>query len=167
MRGPSATSDGSSAPVKEPQFDLVFVGGAMEFAVRFVEFPRAGEHSAILVGVGIAQHHFLPSFPRLDQRPILRMFPQASHHSSGSAKRSDRFEKRDGHQARIVARTPHVYRAMLCQTNDCQHIVFGLRTADDVVPDGAWRVLTLELRNHPKGVKQFPAPHRKAYPCSN
>jgi len=54
--------------MKEPQFTPAFLRPFVQFPVRFVQLPRAGQHSTIFVGVGIAQHHFLPVSPGIEVR---------------------------------------------------------------------------------------------------
>ena len=44
----------------------------MQATMCFIDFPQAGQHPSILVGVGIAEHHLLPSIPGLEQRQIVR-----------------------------------------------------------------------------------------------
>ena len=39
-----------------------------KFAVGLIEFPRAGEHASVFVGVGVAEHDLLPASPGIEQR---------------------------------------------------------------------------------------------------
>src|SRR5262249_16572831 len=57
---PSA-ANGSTSSMEQPELHVVVAGGLMQCTVRFVEFPHTGEHTAILVGIGVAEHHFLPT----------------------------------------------------------------------------------------------------------
>ena len=89
MGGSTAASDRSSAAVEEPQFHTAFLRCSMQFPVRFVKFPRTGQHSPIFVGIGIAEHDLLPMSPGTKEWLILRMPPQTAHDVPGSAQRID------------------------------------------------------------------------------
>ena len=102
VRGTTAAAHGSTATVEEAKLYSTFLRRLMQFAMSFIEFPRAGEHASVFVGVGVAQHDFLPPSPGVEQRLIVGIAPEASHDSSGGAKRIDRFEQRHGHQPGIV-----------------------------------------------------------------
>ena len=97
MSGSAAAAHGSSAAVEEAKLHAMFARGAMQFAMRFVEFPCAGEHAAVFVGVGVAEHDFLPASPGVEQRLVLGIAPQAAHDGGGVPQRVDRLEQRHGH----------------------------------------------------------------------
>ncbi len=83
--GATTASHGSAAPMKEAKLHSIFLRRAMQLAMCFVQFPRAGEHAAVFVGVGVAEHDFLPASPGIEQSLIFRMAPQAAHDGGGSA----------------------------------------------------------------------------------
>ena len=63
MCGTSAAPDRSAAPMKDSQMNIALACHAMQFPMRFIDFPQAGEHASVFVAVGVAQHHFLSSLP--------------------------------------------------------------------------------------------------------
>ena len=72
MSGSAAAADRSAAAVEEAKLYSVFLRRLMQFAMRFIKFPGAGEHASVFVGVGVAEHDFLPASPGIEQRLIFR-----------------------------------------------------------------------------------------------
>src|SRR5206468_12437822 len=58
---PAAASDSSPAPMEQAKVDTEFSCCLMKFAVGLVEFPGAGKHASVFVGIGVAEHDFLPA----------------------------------------------------------------------------------------------------------
>ena len=58
----------------------------MQVAMCFIKLPGTAKHASVLVGVGIAEHDFLPAPPGIEQRLILGVAPQAAHGVARSAK---------------------------------------------------------------------------------
>src|SRR5690349_15568558 len=58
MGWPSAAADRSSASMKQLEFDTTFTCASMKRLMGLVQFPGARQHSAVFVGIGIAQHDF-------------------------------------------------------------------------------------------------------------
>ena len=58
---PAAAADGAAAAVEEPQLDAVVAKRVDERELRPIERPVGGQVAAVLVAVGIAEHHFLPA----------------------------------------------------------------------------------------------------------
>ena len=102
VSGTTAATDRSATAVEQAKLHSVFLRRAMQFAMSFVEFPRAGEHAAVFVGVGVPEHDFLPASPGIEQRLIFGIAPEAAHDGAGGAERVDGFEQRHRHQAGIV-----------------------------------------------------------------
>jgi hypothetical protein len=152
MRRPAAAPHRASAPVKEPQFYSAFVRDSMQIPMRFVQLPRAGQHSAIFVGIGIAQHYLLPPVPGTEQGLILRMLPQTAHHIAGGAQRMNRLEERHRHQSWICIRACQTYSASFHQTDHIQNVVLGLRPANNVVTDRLGGISLLELPDSVEGL---------------
>ncbi len=113
MSRPAAAADRAAAAMEESQLHSAFLRGAMQLAMRLIEFPRAGEHAAVFVGVGVAEHDFLPASPGIEQRLISGIAPEAAHDAAGGAQRINGFEQRHGHQAGIVARSCDLNSALL------------------------------------------------------
>ena len=105
MSGAAAAADGASAAMEEAKLDAEFLRHVVQFAVRFVNFPSAGKHASVFVGVGVAEHDFLPASPGIEQGRVLGITPHAPHNGSGSAQGIDGFEQRHRHQAGIAFRS--------------------------------------------------------------
>src|SRR5262249_24110035 len=74
----TTASHGSAAAMKQTKIDVVLLRNVIERRMSFVEFPRAGKHSAILIRIGITNHHFLMATPRIEQRRISFVAPNHS-----------------------------------------------------------------------------------------
>ena len=98
MGGTASAPDRTAATMEEAQFYSAFSRHTMQIPVRLVQFPGAGQHSSIFIGVGVAQHDFLPSSPGIEQRLIIRMPPQTPHDTARRAQRIDRLKQRHRHQ---------------------------------------------------------------------
>ena len=65
--GAAAAAYGASAAVEEAEADAARAGYLMQRAMRLPYLPCAGDHAAILVGVGVAEHDFLLVVPGREQ----------------------------------------------------------------------------------------------------
>jgi hypothetical protein len=70
MSRASATPHRPATPVEDPQLDAAIPSDLMQCAMRFVDLPAAGQHAAVLVRVGVAEHHFLTTEPGI-QEPLV------------------------------------------------------------------------------------------------
>ncbi len=70
VRRAAATAHRAAAAVEQPQRDAAFARHVVQRAVRLEDLPGAGNHAAILVGVAVAQHHFLGAAPAFQQRSV-------------------------------------------------------------------------------------------------
>ena len=86
MRRSASAAHRSPAAMEQAKLHSIFPRRAMQLAMRFIKFPGAGEHASIFVGVGIAEHHFLPASPGIEQRLILGIAPESAHDRAGCAK---------------------------------------------------------------------------------
>jgi len=131
--GRAATSaDRSASAMKESQLHIELSGQLMQCVEGLVELPGAGDHSAILIRVGIAQHDLLPRSPRLQQRIVLRIGPHLAHDLRRMPQRLDGFEKGDWHEARIILGAGDAEPCQRGQPNHCKDVPFGFCAADDV-----------------------------------
>ena len=92
MRWTAAAADSSTAAMEQSKLHSILLGRVMQLAMCFIKFPGTGKHASVLVGVGIAEHDFLPAPPGIEQRLILGIAPQAAHGVARSAKGIDGFE---------------------------------------------------------------------------
>src|SRR5579884_1746225 len=74
------------------------------------------------------------------------------HNSSRLSQRSDRLEKRDRHQPRVVSRARQVHPGQLRQFEDCANVLFGFDTADYVIANCTRRKLSLPLIHMPENI---------------
>jgi hypothetical protein len=61
--GPPPRPTVPPAAVKEAQLHAGFARHHVQVAMRAEDLPGAGQHAAVFVGVGVAQHHLLPVVP--------------------------------------------------------------------------------------------------------
>src|SRR5580700_6795857 len=81
-----------------------------------------------------------------------------AHHATRRAQRMNRLKQRHWHQARIsgaLARTSQTHAASLRQPDYIQYIIFGLRAADDVLPDRLRGISSLELMDGAECIDQL------------
>src|SRR5437773_1754181 len=97
MSRSSATPYGPSAPVEDPQLDRALPRNFMQSAMRFVYFPGAGQHTAVLVRVGVAEHHFLTADPGIQEPLVIGRRPQSAAYLRAGAQVFDRLEQRHRH----------------------------------------------------------------------
>ena len=70
-----------------------------------VKLPARGDKAAVLVAVGIAEHHFLLAAARLHQAAVFRQRQGAVHHGGAVAQILNRLEQRhDVHRAAAFRR---------------------------------------------------------------
>src|SRR5208283_5071216 len=101
MGGATAAAHGASAAMKEAQGDAALVGHLMQRAVRLPYLPSAGDHAAVLVGVGVAKHDLLLMVPGGEQRFVRGGGPELAADGGSVAQVFDGFEERDGLQAGV------------------------------------------------------------------
>ena len=68
----AAAADGSAAAVEQAQRDPMTAEGVDQRDFRLVELPARGQKAAILVAIGIAEHHLLGATTTFQQATVLR-----------------------------------------------------------------------------------------------
>ncbi len=63
MRWAAAAADGASAAMKETQMHAALARYLVQGAMSAKDLPRAGEHAAVFVRIGVAEHDLLPVAP--------------------------------------------------------------------------------------------------------
>src|ERR1017187_3250525 len=96
VSGPATTTYGAAAAMEEAQGDAGFAGHLVERAVRLPYLPGAGDHAAVLVGVGVAEHDLLAVAPGREQRPIGGGRPQLAADGGGVAQVLNGLEEQIG-----------------------------------------------------------------------
>ena len=79
---PAAAPDRTAAAVEQPQPHAVALEHIDQPDLGLVELPARGDEAAILVAVGIAEHHFLDAAAAVDQ-PAVIMQRQHPVHDAG------------------------------------------------------------------------------------
>ena len=92
MSRATAATHGPAAAVKEAELHIVLTSDRVQGAMRFVNFPDAGEHATVFVGIGVAEHHFLPARPGIQKSSIFGLAPYLLHYFSRSTKRVNGLE---------------------------------------------------------------------------
>ncbi len=114
-----------------------------------VELPARGDEAAVLVGIGIAEHHLLLAAEIVDEAAVFGNGEQPVHHADAGAQVVDRLEQRDH-----VERGPPVGADepdLLEQQRELQHVRDALGLGDDA---GADRVGAVGLADRRGGAEQ-------------
>ncbi len=163
MGGASAAADRASAAMEEAERDASFAGHLVQRAVRLPYLPCAGNHAAILVGVGVAEHHFLPMVPGFEQRLVGGGGPELAADGGRVAQVVDGLEERDGLQAGIGAvgaarRADAAFDADAGEAGepeDLEHVFGAGGSADDVARECLRDVDALQLGDGAEGVEDL------------
>ena len=67
----AAAPDGAAAPVEETDAHAMLAEHFDKADLRLVKLPARGDEAAVLVRIGIAEHHLLLAAPRIDQLAVL------------------------------------------------------------------------------------------------
>src|ERR1019366_5790396 len=160
--GASATAYGASAAMEEAEVDAALVRNLVESAVRFPYLPGAGNHAAILVGVGVAEHDFLLISPGFEQRLVGVGCPKGAHDSGAIAQVFNGLEKRDGLKAGVavvgvggVDVAFDTDTAQAGEAKDVEDIFGGGSSADDVAGERLGDIVALELGDCAEGVEDL------------
>ncbi len=102
VRRAAAAADGAAAAVKEPQADAALARHLVQGAMGAEDLPGAGEHAAVFVGVGVAEHDLLGVAPGFQQLPIAGRLPELAADGGRVAQIFNGFEERHRHQARVA-----------------------------------------------------------------
>ena len=95
VRWASTPPDGAAAAVEEPQLHTTLARDLVQRTVGFVDLPGAGNHAAVFVGVGVAEHDLLPVLPGLQQWPVRLTGPKLTHYGWRILQVLDGLEERD------------------------------------------------------------------------
>jgi len=158
----TAASDGAAASVKQPELYPALAGDRVKGAVGLVQFPGAGQHAAVFVGVGVTQHDLLPSMPRRQQCAVFGRTPHSAHHVGGVAQGLDGLKQRHGHKTGVIARALRRNSSQRCQAEHRENIVLGLGSADDVAHDRLGFIVPLGLGDRSQGVQKLQTGRRHA-----
>ena len=157
--GTAAASYGASATVEEAEVDAAITGDLVEGTVGFVDLPGAGDHAAVLVGVGVAEHDFLAVVPGLEEGLIDVAGPDLAHDGGRVLEVFNGFEEGDGLEAWVgVCRVVGGFDLDSSETGEAEDVedVFGAGgSANNVEADGLGSVGVLEFRDGAEGFDDF------------
>ena len=156
MRGSAAAAHRAAAAMEEAQLDAGLARHHVQVAMGAEDLPRAGQHAAVFVGVGVAEHDLLPVVPGGQELAIVGTAPQLAANGRRVAQVFDRFEERHRHQAGIEpGLRPILQRdaAEPRQAHHGQHIFHRCGAADDVLANGFGRAAVLDFGDDAEGFK--------------
>src|ERR1700677_2750189 len=145
MRRTAATAYSAAAPVKKPKGYAALAGHLVQRAVRFVDLPRARNHAAILVGIGVAEHDLLPMIPACEQRFVGLACPELAHDCGCILEVFDGFEERNGLQAGVLRDASDGVSAQSRKPQNVEDVFGAGGSADDVLADRLGAVGALEF----------------------
>ena len=102
MRGPAAAAHRAAAAVEEAQLDAGLARHHVQIAMGAEDLPRGGQHAAVFVRVGVAEHDLLPVVPGVEQLAIVGPAPKLAADGGRVAQVFNGFEERHRHQAGIA-----------------------------------------------------------------
>ncbi len=117
---PAAAADRAAAAVKQPQPDVMAREHLDQADLGLVELPAGGDEAAVLVAVGITQHHFLHGAAAVDQSAIIVNRQHAVHDAGGSLQILDGLEQRHDIDGAAPGRIDQA--GLLEQNRDLQHV---------------------------------------------
>ncbi len=166
--GRTAAAANSATPaVEQPQIDVALSCRLLQIPLRLVNLPGTGQHAAVLVGIGIAEHDLLAAPPGIEERPVISGAPQLAADGRPIAQIRDGLKQRHRHQPRIatafIGRYPHPRPHR--QAQPAPHIFDTTRTADHIAADGLRRIELLQFRHALQGVhdRDRPSPIDNAW----
>ena len=96
----AAAPDRAAAAVEEADAHAVLAEHFDQPDLGFVKLPARGDEAAVLVGVGIGEHHLLLAAAQIDELAVLGNRQQPVHHADAGAQVVDRLEQRNQRQRR-------------------------------------------------------------------
>ena len=152
VRGPTAAADRAAAPVKEPQMDVALARHLMQGTVRLPNLPGGGDHAAILVGVGVAEHDLLLASPAFKQGLVCLRGPEFPANFRRVLQVLNRFKKRCNQQSRVVLRALRRDASQAREPQRAQHVFRTGGTGDDVLADALRIARALDHGDRAEGV---------------
>src|SRR4029078_5816561 len=91
----AAAPDRAAAALEKEDAHAVAAEHLHEPDLGLVELPAGGDEAAVLVRVGIAEHHLLLAPERIDKSPVFGDGEQPVHHARAGPQVLDRFHHED------------------------------------------------------------------------
>ena len=133
--------------MEQPQRHVVLGGHVAEHALRPMDRPCGGGDAAVLVRVGVAEHHLLQIAPQRDHPPVRRLAQQVVEQRPGRVELVDGLEQRhevDARHAGAEVDEPCV----ACEHGGGEDVVDALDHRDDVALDRFVAVAVEGLPDH-------------------
>ena len=144
-------------PWKSAQLDAGLARHDVQIAMRAEDLPGRGQHAAVFVRVGVAEHDLLPVTPGFEEPAVVGAAPKLAANGGRVAQIFNGLEERDGHEAGIkagiLARALHLDAAQPRQAHHGQHIFNRRCAADHVLANGFGRAAVLDFGHHAKGLE--------------
>ena len=151
VSGTSAAAYSAAAAVEEAQGDAALARDFVQCAVRLPYLPGGGDHAAVLVGVGVAEHDLLLVIPGFEQGLVGGGGPELAADGRGVAQVLNGLEERDRLQARVgvvgIACAGAAFDADAAEPRQPKHVEHVLRRgcpADDVARERFRHVFAFE-----------------------
>ncbi len=151
----TATTYSSTATMKEAKCHVALASDFVERAVGLPYLPGAGDHAAVFIGVGVAEHNFLLMVPGFEKRLVGFAGPKLAHDGWGVLEVFDGLEERDGLEAGIVAARLDADSAKTGEPEDVEHVFGAGGSADNVLADGFGGVGLLQFGDGAEGVENL------------
>jgi len=126
----AAAPDGAAASVEQSELDAMLAKRLDQVELRAIERPVRRQIAAVLVAVGIAEHHLLPVPPAFEHRAIAGDVERCPHDVVAPRKIVDRFEQRDDVEGERCALEQADF---LQQYGNFQQVRDRLALGDDIV----------------------------------
>src|SRR5262245_53419946 len=155
MCGTAAPPYRAAPAVEEHQLDVALARDLVQGAVGAEDLPRARDHSAILVRIGVAEHDLLNSAPPLEVAAVLGRGPERATDVGRSAQIRDRFKQRHRHEtmAGLTLLWRDLHPAHFGKAKERSDIIARADPAYDVCGKRLGRGGLLEIRERTKRVE--------------
>ena len=145
VRRAATAADRAAAAMEQPHADAVPAEGLDEFGLCLEQLPARRQVAAVLVAVGIPEHHFLRLAPRVEHARVHRNRQQRVHRAGRVAQVRDRLEQRDDVAAEVrVRRTVEADLAQ--QQHHLEHVGHAVALRDHVVGNARGAVALVHAR---------------------
>ena len=151
----AATSHRTAAAVKQAQPHMMALEHLNEADLGFVKLPSGCDESAVLVAVGIAEHHLLHAAAAIHQRPIFRERQHPVHDAGAGLQILDGLEQRHDVDGAVACGVDQV--GFLQQQRDLEQVGNALAHRDDALRDRAGAKQAVRLR---RGMEHRQFAHR-------
>src|SRR5205823_5501739 len=128
---PAAAADRTAAAMEQSQPHAMALEYFDEADLGLVELPARGDETAVLVAVGVAEHHFLHRAAAVHQFAIIVQRQHPVHYGAGSLQILDGFEQR--HDIDRAAAGGIDEAGFLQEQRNLEHVGHPLAHGDDAL----------------------------------